>query len=273
MEPQARLDSFAWLSATALIELHWNRELGRASDKAAAEGHIQVLAFLAESVHGYSARYRETLGKSQCTAAAKAGQIAVLAWLHDHVARSCWTSDVCRAAARANQAEALHWLRCVCKPSCACNGEVLADVARQGWLDIIQLLPSTQPPCSWDSDVCAAAVCHPDCLKWLRQQDPACPWGPGAMKAAAKTGNLDLMKWMRQGVVPCPWHEQCTAIAVKPGNLSLLKWMRAGHDSRPFDWWCMDHAAANGDLVMMEWPFEHDPTNVKFGLRSMSAAV
>lgn len=274
MELQEQKDCLCWLLNTSPVKLQWTSALDKAASKAAAEGRIQVLEYLAVSVQKsyHIAGQPDGLGTNQCIAAAEAGQVAVLAWLDDHIDGDCWTPSICQAAVRGSQMEALQWLCCVCSPPCACNADVLEEAAGQGKLDFIKFLRSTQPPCPWGPSVCSAAVRYPDCLKFMRQQDPPCPWHAAAMTAAAKQGDLELMKWMRQGVDPCPWHDQCTAIAAETGDLSMLQWLRTQTpDPCPLAWSCMKAAASRGDLDMVKWMHAQDPE--EFGIMTMLSAI
>ena len=248
MEYHEKKACLGWLLETAPVELHWNLQLSNAADKAAAEGRIQVLAYLAETAcpeRDCLGNLPGALGTRQCMAAAEAGQIGVLAWLRDHVSTRAWTPSVCKMAIQADRMDALHWLCCICDPPCESDAETWRYAASQGKLNVLKLLRSTQPPCPLNTLVCAAAVEHPDCLKWLRQQDP-----------------------------PCPWEMDATEQAVKAGNLSLMQWMRAQDDPCPFDWCCMDYAAERGDLDMMRWLYAHNPCGLTFvrGSRSSAAA-
>ena len=179
MDIQEKKDCLGWLLGTASVRLLWSRDLRNAADNAAAECRTQILAYLAESAYllPYPDWHLEpgTLGRSQCMAAAGAGQLHVLAWLRDHVDSQAWSPSVCRAAIQANQMEALQWLCCVCQ--CDCDEATLSYAAGQGKLEALKILQSSQPPCLWNATVCAEAVKHPDCLQWLRQQDP--PFAPG----------------------------------------------------------------------------------------------
>jgi len=40
-------------------------------------------------------------------------------------------------------------------------------------------------------------------LKWLRSQDPPCPWDEWACTKAAQGGHLDVLKWLIEN--DCPY--------------------------------------------------------------------
>ena len=49
-----------------------------------------------------------------------------------------------------------------------------------------------------DAETCsnAAKGGHLDVLKWLRSQDPPCPWNKETCRYAALSGHLDVLKWL-----------------------------------------------------------------------------
>ena len=61
---------------------------------------------------------------------------------------------------------------------------------------------------------------HLDVLKWLRDQDPPCPWDWETCAWAAEGGHLDVLKWARSQDPPCPQDLPC------PWN-EVLKWLRS----------------------------------------------
>jgi len=54
--------------------------------------------------------------------------------------------------------------------------------------------------------VAAAKSSHLDVLKWLRSQDPPCPWDHMASHAASGKGHLDVLKWLVDN--GCPYYGQ-----------------------------------------------------------------
>ncbi|KAK9864451.1 hypothetical protein WJX84_010861 [Apatococcus fuscideae] len=78
MNPQEERACLEWLLDTTSFELRWSTQLSRAADKAAAEGRINILAYLVHKArphHNYPGWKYETLDTSQCEAAAAAGPI------------------------------------------------------------------------------------------------------------------------------------------------------------------------------------------------------
>ena len=49
----------------------------------------------------------------------------------------------------------------------------------------------------WESYGWAAEGGHLDVLKWVRSQDPPCPWDEGTCQEAAEGGHLEVLKWLR----------------------------------------------------------------------------
>lgn len=47
-------------------------------------------------------------------------------------------------------------------------------------------------------------------IKWLRSQNPPCPWDHFACADAVAGGYFDILKWLRAQDPPCPWdHFAC----------------------------------------------------------------
>ena len=55
--------------------------------------------------------------------------------------------------------------------------------------------------CSRGRAPCPLAV-----LKWVRAQEPPCPWNAQSCHRAAIRGRLDVLKWLREQEPPCPWN-------------------------------------------------------------------
>ena len=98
--------------------------------------------------------------------------------------------------------------------------------ARCGYLDVLKWLRSQDPPCPWDEETCesAAGNGHLDVLKWLRSQDPPCPWDESISTAAAGGGHLEILKWLRYTQnPPCVYSNNTCAQAAGNGHLDVLK--------------------------------------------------
>lgn len=209
---------------TATTQLLSRLDMDKAACRAAAKGCIEALCQMLEFPH-VSEGDTWSPGTSQCMAAAAAGQIAVLDWLHMHVKPDAWRPLVCTAAAGANKLEALRWLQTVCSPPCPCDVEAMKKAARMGHLDILKYLRSLKPPCPWDNTVVDLAVGHPECLAWLRQQSAPCNWNEHCMWEAVCQGDLEAVKRLRARDPPCPYHNWCLPGAVHRGDLVMVEWL------------------------------------------------
>ena len=50
---------------------------------------------------------------------------------------------------------------------------------------------------------------HLEILKWLRAQDPPCPWDNTTCYFAAKRGHLEILKWIHVNGCPCSDSSLC----------------------------------------------------------------
>jgi hypothetical protein len=55
-------------------------------------------------------------------------------------------------------------------------------------------------------DTCANAAKgrHWDIVKWVRAQDPPCPWSERACQYAFQDDNFEMLQWLRTQDHPCP---------------------------------------------------------------------
>ena len=58
-------------------------------------------------------------------------------------------------------------------------------------------------------------------LKWLRSQDPPCPYNRSSCSNAAKFGHLHVLQWLRSQSPPCPWNERTCSDAAENGHLNI----------------------------------------------------
>merc|ERR1711967_84411 len=84
--------------------------------------------------------------------------------------------------------------------------EVCKGAAQGGHLEVLKFLRAQDPPCPWNVQTCSEAALggHLEVLKWLRSQDPPCPWDVGTCASAAKGGHLEALKFLRGLDPPCP---------------------------------------------------------------------
>ena len=57
-------------------------------------------------------------------------------------------------------------------------------------------------------------------LKWLRSQDPPCPWDEHTCTLAAEGGHLEVLKWLRRE--GCPWDMSTWRLAAQ----STREWLQ-----------------------------------------------
>ena len=137
----------------------------------------------------------------------------------------------------------------------ACHG-----AAQQGHLEALKWLRDQDPPCPWDewTFIFAAELGHLDILKWARSQDPPCPWHESACSYAAERGQLDVLKWARSQSPPCPWDKK-TCYAAAGGHLDVLEWARSQSPPCPWDKWTCSYAARGGHLEILKWLRAQNP--------------
>jgi len=59
----------------------------------------------------------------------------------------------------------------------------------------------------------AAAIGHPEVLKWAREQ--GCVWDDQTLQAAARRGHLEVLRWARKH--GCPWDAATRSLAATKG--------------------------------------------------------
>jgi hypothetical protein len=52
-------------------------------------------------------------------------------------------------------------------------------------------------------------------------------------RGAAKNGHLEVLKWLRSQDPPCPWDKWTCTWAAKNGDLEVLKWLRSRRVEKP----------------------------------------
>jgi hypothetical protein len=139
---------------------------------------------------------------------------------------------------------------------------ICTSAACYGHLDVLKWMRAQNPPCPWNEWVCCytAQNGHLDVLKWMRAQEPPCPWNEWACAYAARNGHLDVLKWMRAQNPPCPWNTwTCAYAAESDGHLDVLKWLRSQDPPCPWDEWAFAYAARDGQLDILKWLRAQDP--------------
>ena len=89
---------------------------------------------------------------------------------------------------------------------CDLNKRTCKSAACKGYLEVLKWLRSQDPPCPWDEGTCWAAAYggHLETLIWLRSQDPPCPCDERTYQAAAVGDHLEVLKWLGSQDPPCP---------------------------------------------------------------------
>ena len=143
------------------------------------------------------------------------------------------------------------------------NGAVAIGVAaaKSSHLDVLKWLRSQNPPCPWNALTCrdAAKSGHMDVLKWLRSQDPPCPWSDLTCSNAASKGHLDVLKWLRSQKPRCPWSEETCSNAASEGHLDVVKWLRSKKPRCPWGERTCSNAAGNSQLHVLKWLRSQNP--------------
>ena len=101
------------------------------------------------------------------------------------------------------------------------------EAARRGYVHIFTDHATGEYKRLWNAQTFTAAAIggNIDLLKWLRSQDPTCPWSEWTCSCTARYGHLDVLKWLRSQDPPCPWSRQTCAYAAQEGHLDVLKWL------------------------------------------------
>jgi hypothetical protein len=128
-------------------------------------------------------------------------------------------------------------------------------------LHTVRWLRAQEPPCPWSSNSSMfAAFCgHLHVLHWLRAQNPPCPWDERTTHWAAYSGNLPILEWVRSVHPPCPWDDWTCSMAVEGGHLHVLQWLRAQDPPCPWDETTCHVAAREGQLHILQWLRAQDP--------------
>ena len=91
-----------------------------------------------------------------------------------------WHEDFYAEVARYGSLEVLQWAHGQLKPPPLCPG-ACENAALGGDVEMLMWMRGLATPFPWGPEVCRAAVNRADgdgfdCLKWLREQTPRCPW-------------------------------------------------------------------------------------------------
>jgi len=152
---------------------------------------------------------------------------------------------------------------------CPWNERTLCTVARGGELEVLRWAAGPRahshacgssgaplPGLSLTAKVCAdaASMGHMHVVKWLREQDPPCPWGANVCAAAAGGGQLRMLQWLREH--ECPWDVTTLLPAAQRGHVDVLQW--GWEQDCPIALRLAVTAAREGRLDVLQWAWEHD---------------
>ena len=103
--------------------------------------------------------------------------------------------------------------------------ELSLIAAKYGYLNIIKWLRAQNPPCPWSHETCSVAASHGqfEVLQWLRTQDPPCPWSPDVFNGVVLSCNIEMLQWLITQNPPCPYDNMIFEIANDNGNLQVLE--------------------------------------------------
>ena len=110
------------------------------------------------------------------------------------------------------------------------EGDLVNYAALQGSIEILRWLME-EKGYEFNRATCEGAAFggHLDVLKWVRSQDPPCPWDWRTCTEAAAEGHLDVLKWLRAQNPPCPWNRyRCREHALH--HWQVIDWIRQQED-------------------------------------------
>ncbi|KAL6049491.1 Ankyrin repeat-containing domain [Balamuthia mandrillaris] len=207
---------------------------------AASAGRLDVLRWL----HGQGFALSD---ETACVSAAKQGHLDALKWLHVH---GCpWGTDTCEAAAFGGRLDVLDWLLAT-KPGAwrnvaiselvmgQANAEALQWLCDKGLLTLerLQHLGSA-----------AARVGNLEALKWGTMH--GCLKQSSATWWAATRGDVEMLQWTHANGYP--WDANTCSCAAMAGHLEVLKWLR--ENGCPWDATTPASAALSGHLEVLKW--------------------
>ena len=103
--------------------------------------------------------------------------------------------------------------------------ELSLIAAKYGYLNIIKWLRAQNPPCPWSDETCCIAASHGqlEVLQWLRAQDPPCPWSPDVFTGVVLSCNILILQWLITQNPPCPYDDIIFEIANDNSNLQVIE--------------------------------------------------
>ena len=156
--------------------LKWLRQTGCAFSR-------QTMYYAAQKPHNmptlqYLCDAGCRMSDSACEAAAAAGDLEQLTWLHARGAR--WNTDIARSAASGGSVQVFRWLQ---QQGVALSEGAMTLAANYGHLELCQFLHAEQVPLTELACNYAVEAGQVDTVRWLRAN--GCSWTVGQVRLAA----------------------------------------------------------------------------------------
>lgn len=180
----------------------------------------------------------------------------------------------CELACKYGSLKSLQLLR---MQGCPWSQSCTQRACKNGRLEILKWMREQQPPCPWNAECCKNAAWyatfHRDLsvLRWLRSQDPPCPWDTECMTMASwwanMYDNLEVLQWLRGQDPPCPWDEASFFMASRAAtNLKVVRWLYENGCPFNFDEVYNDEHAVK--QFIKDWMVDTIPTHARTFRRS-----
>jgi hypothetical protein len=205
------LDAVQWLCAEG-----WRCDVDCSVACAAGRGHVHVLEWLLARPDVSTMTRRHVF-----CAAAKAGQLHVLQWA---TAEWRFIPPCMTDAAAGGHLHVVRWL-VEAEPAQARVDTVCCFAAGSGPLAVLQLLQAHGWPVGPSTLHAAVAGGHVPVLRWLRSQDPPCPWRGSVVEWAVIRGHTAVLACLLE--LGCVLDEAACSVAVAHCNLNVLRWLRS----------------------------------------------
>ena len=211
-----------------------------------------------------------------CAEASKNGHVRILQFLRDQTPPCPWSQISCEYAIANNHLDCLKFLRSNTNPDDRCPWSAIccrfaADKCSDcpekysEYLGILRFLRSENPPCPWDENTCYSAIIKNNVplMQYLRSDinpNNRCPWDEKCCEYAAR--NLEMLKLLRSEDPPCPWDWHCSYEAARENNLEMLKFLRSDPniDNRcPWGENCCEQAVRHKNYEMLKFLRSEDP--------------
>ena len=97
-------------------------------------------------------------------------------------------------------------------------------------------------------------------LKFLRTQNPPCPWHKNCCAFAVRNNNMEMLRFLREAESqPCSWDEKCCIEACKNNNIEMLLCLRKNKEYKcPLVAYCYEIAISKNNTEIIEVLKEED---------------